>query len=166
MVGSPDGDSACIRLEPFGLWITRSGLLGTLGDWGFNTKHKKSIQKCIFFYLMLQSHTERKVICHLVKCGLRHVIQNIPIRHICFWCVVLKYCVKNTVQLCDCYHEFHFFFTKSGLYVILFSVVHNIAQCTLPPPLHFLLYFPYIFAPQETHYLGHNGKTICQVSCQ
>ena len=39
MVGSPDGDSACIRLEPFGLWLTRSGLLGTPGDWGFNRRH-------------------------------------------------------------------------------------------------------------------------------
>jgi hypothetical protein len=54
----------------------------------------------------------------------------------------------------------------SGLYVILFSVVHNIAHCTLPLPLHCILYFPYVCAPQQTHYLGSNGKTICQVSCQ
>ena len=39
VVGSPFGESACDRLEPFGLWLTRSGLLGTPVDWGFNTEY-------------------------------------------------------------------------------------------------------------------------------
>ena len=119
---------------------------------------------------MLRSHTKRKVICHLVKCGLRHVINNILICHICFWCVVLKYCVKTQCNCVIAITSSTSFSQRSGLYVILFLVVHNITQCTLPLPLHStiacILYFPYVCAPQQTHYLGSNGKMICQVSCQ
>jgi hypothetical protein len=43
----------------------------------------------------------------------------------------LKYCVKNTVQLCHCYHEFHFFFTNK------WSVCHLVFGCSHHRPMHF-----------------------------
>ena len=70
------------------------------------------------------------------------------------------------MQLCNCDMSSTCFSQRSGLYVILFLVVHDITQCTLPLSLHStiacIIYFPYIFAPQWTHYLGSMGKRVAK----
>ena len=91
---------------------------------------------------MLRSHTKRKVICHLVKCGLRHVINNIPICHICFdvlsWNTVLK-TQCNCVIAITSFISFHKEMVCMSSCFRLFTTLPNAlchCHCTPPLPAH------------------------------